>query len=147
MKQCKKCLQTRDFIAFYKRTDYADGYSPLCRACRTPGYKKATPDPAISVLRCPSCVAVKPVAEFGKNRHNKNGYASYCKVCARERSKRRYHGDAEYKLKRLLANRLWREENPERHNEAVRRAKAKYAARKRAASSGFQTSTDTDRAG
>ena len=147
MKQCKKCLKTRDFIAFYRRTDYPDGYSPLCRACRAPGYATATPDPTLAEIRCPACCSTKPVSEFGKNRHNKNGYASYCKSCARDKSKARYHRDPSYKQKRLLANRLWREENPERHNESVRRAKAKYAARKRAASAESRASKDRDQAG
>lgn len=146
MKQCKKCLKTRDFIAFYKRSDYADGYSPRCKACWAPGYSTTTPDPSLTELRCPKCSVTKPTSEFGKNRNNKNGYASYCKPCARERAKSRYHSDHAYKFKRLLSNKLWKEDNPERHNAAVRRAKAKYAARKRLASAESHTSKDTGQA-
>lgn len=34
MKQCRKCLQNKDFSEFNKQTRAKDGFHPFCRPCR-----------------------------------------------------------------------------------------------------------------
>jgi len=142
VKQCKKCLETRDFIAFYKRTDYPDGYSPNCKLCRKSGYNTQNPDLSIKEKTCPDCKQLKSISEFGKNRNSRTGYATYCKPCASKRTKERYHSNAKYNFRQKLSSKLWREEHPERHKLFVRQAQARYAARKRAALAESRSSTD-----
>jgi len=133
VKKCKSCNEIRDFIAFYKRNDYADGYSPTCRMCRKSGYRNTLPDPSLTEKYCPRCKNTKPVVDFGFNRSSKSGYAAYCKACARDMANLRYRTNPRYQFQRRLTSKLWKEENPERHKAFVQKAKERYAARKRAA--------------
>ena len=111
LKKCAKCLQIRDYIAFYRKNTTKDGYSGYCRMCRKPTYQNVQPDISISEKQCPKCEQMLPTASFGTNRSKKDGYATYCKPCSAQRARKIYKENPSYRLKRALTSRIWHEEN------------------------------------
>ncbi|MHB8490618.1 MAG: endonuclease domain-containing protein [Solirubrobacteraceae bacterium] len=93
--------------------------------------------PDATAKSCPKCTATKPLDDFPRDKRTTSGRGSWCKACnnawhrehrrtnadaLNDKQRSRYRSDPQAKLTR---NRQWREANPERHKELVRRTDAK----------------------
>ena len=60
----------------------------------------------MAAKQCPRCQLEKPVSGFWKSKNRPGGYCSYCKLCSNTVRNEKYRSDAEYRNKRLEAEKI-----------------------------------------
>lgn len=116
MKECAKCKETISLDNFTKDKSRKDGLHPYCKSCR----KKQMQDnyyfknPKIKIT-CVDCGI--DISHMSQSALRCEG----CKHIKEKKRKRKLYEEnkdkLEYKIKRRIANRLWRERNFKRYKE------------------------------
>ena len=95
MRQCKKCLETKQLDTFVKQKECKDGYRYVCKACHQSIIKsprdtpKRGPRPMASpgMKFCTRCKDTKQISEFYVNNASNDKASSICKVCSKNATK------------------------------------------------------------
>lgn len=126
VKKCRKGEHMVSIKEFYKG-DY------WCKGCRAEYNRerraklKTEGKIEVSMKMCNECKKVQPIEEFHVDNAQLDGRKSSCKLCSKKRRVEK-ESDPEYRENRLEKQRVWRENNPSKVAEYVRRqcVKAKY---------------------
>ena len=84
-KQCTKCLEFKDFSAFYRDYSIAnsEGYRSKCKMCTKVEQQNRIANEKCDIVEktCNTCKTTKTTEEFYKSTRHKDGYMSFCKEC------------------------------------------------------------------
>lgn len=87
MKQCNKCLITKEFSEFSPNSESRDGYRSTCKICRNKHLSEKSktinnkPDYIQSEKECSMCGQFKSPQEFYVNKVKPDGLSVRCKPC------------------------------------------------------------------
>lgn len=109
MKKCNKCTELKSLNCYTPDIRNKDGLQSICKACRKIVKQQARekakihgPTKIIYDKQCNKCTKLKPISEFYKDLGIADGYATICKSCKNENVV------------------VWREENRDQYNTAMR---------------------------
>lgn len=88
-KKCSTCQEIQEITCFNKRPISKDGYTGVCKSCRTANLKWWDSTKEMKTKKhCSSCDQIKDVAKFHINHRMIDGFQSRCKQCVSDYQKK-----------------------------------------------------------